>query len=103
MTNNRTLAPTELRAAEGAILAEELALMLEILAADARQLSAAAVENALLTPAEAGFPRALELAGQAQTLSSKAEAMLAEVRPLLDEVTGREAIASKDRTGARSH
>lgn len=103
MTTDRVLTPLELRAAEAVIVAEKLALMLEILHLDANRHADMALTRAGDLLLQDGWAEAMTIATDAIDLAAKIHAYSEEMQPLLADITAREAQAEKDRREATTH
>lgn len=100
---DRVLTPLELRAAEAVIVAEKLALMLEILHQDASRHADKALARAGNLLLQDGWAEAMTIATDAIDLAAKIAAMRVEMAPLLADITAKEAQAEKERREATTH
>lgn len=101
MSEERILSDDELAAAEaltGMMMSIEA---LKILSADASKHRRIAIDAVYMWPiAEGGYERALDVAMDAASLTTKVEAMLAELQPTLEKLAGREALLRRERNGS---
>jgi len=93
----RVLTPLELRASEAVIVAEKLALMLEVIHADASALTDKVLESAHGQMLEAGWIQMMNTATGLIDLSAKIRAYREEMQPLVDDIAGKEAQAERER------
>lgn len=103
MANDRVPTPLELRAAEAVIVAEKLALMLQIAHQDAAALSSGALLRAYTAMPSDHWPGAMSTASGLIDLTTKIAAMRLEIAPLLADIIAKEALAARERIGAPAH